>query len=226
LTAEQKADPLAAIIDTATGVLTHAGLIEGWPPFDVKAYRKAQNRIEPTFEVPQTTISPVMRRFLFHIGYSARPGHIYAAGSYVGFGFAWLIAGRAALPGAFTARGTDIDADATRTAARNLAHLQAAGVTLATSDAREDLRHGGPAIDLMFIDVDEADGRKAVYTEIARVARARLGRGALILAHDPLIPLFAEDFARYHGFLSDDPGFGPTLTLPLDECGLDVTRAL
>ncbi|WP_425101842.1 class I SAM-dependent methyltransferase [Tropicibacter sp. S64] len=224
MTAEQQSDPLAAIVDTAAALLSHAGLADGWPPFDVGAYRTAQRRIEPTFEVPQTTISPVMRRMLFHIGYSAVPRHIYAAGSYVGFAFAWLVAGRDARPGAFTARGTDIDARATQIATRNLAHLRPGGVTLATCDAREDLRHDGPPIDLLFIDVDEPDGRKDAYTEIARIARGRLAPGALVLAHDPLVPLFARDFARYHAFLSDDPGFGPTVTLPLDDCGLDVTR--
>lgn len=220
-----QSDALAAIVDATTGLLTDAGLVIDWPPFDAKAYRDAQRKIEPNFEVPQTTISPLMRRILFHIGYCAQPSHIYAAGSYVGFAFAWLITGRAAQPAAFTARGTDIDARATQTAIRNLAHLQNDSIALATCDAREDLQHDGPAIDLMLIDVDEPDGRKAAYTEIAQIARGRLSPGALVLAHDPLVPLFSEDFARYHDFLNDDPIFGPTLTLPLDECGLDVTRA-
>jgi predicted O-methyltransferase YrrM len=224
MSAGQDNAPLAAIVDTAAGLLARAGVARGWPGFDAEAYRSAQRRIEPTFEIPQTTISPVMRRFLFHIGFGARPNHIYAAGSYVGFAFAWLIAGRAARSGAFTARGADIDPNATRTAVRNLAHLETDGVALVSRDARDDLREQGAPIDLLFIDVDDPDERKAAYTEIVRIARPRLAPGALVLAHDPLVPLFAEDFSRYRGFLSADPGFGPTLTLPLDECGLDVTR--
>lgn len=226
MNAGQTGDPFCAIIDATSKLMTQTGLASGWPPFDSAAYSSAQRRIEQTFEVPQTTISPVMRRLLFHIGFCAQPRHIYAAGSYVGFAFAWLIAGRAGQSGTFSARGTDIDAQATQIATRNLAHLQSKNVTLSTCDARVDLRQKGPPIDILFIDVDETDRRKAAYTEIAQIAQNRLSSGALLLAHDSLVPLFADDFTRYRDFLNNNPSFGPTLSLPLDECGLDVTRML
>jgi len=225
MTVDAATDADAAIVDMALDVMKNAGVLAARAArFNPALFRVAQQRIEPNFTVPQTTISPVMRRFLFQIGYAAGPGHIYAAGSYVGFAFAWLVAGRAAVDAAFTARGVDIDQEATAIAARNLQHLDgSANIGVSVADALQDLQAPGPAIDLLFIDVDCPDRRKAAYAELAAIAAPRLSAGALVLAHDPLVPAFAEDFRRYFDWLDQSPAFGPTCTLPLDTCGISVT---
>lgn len=227
MTTGQESVRIAAIIDTACRALIAAGILPNqFPGFDPILFRAAQQQIEPNFVVPQTTISPVMRRFLFHLAFGARPGHIYVAGSYVGFAFAWMIAGRKARDSNFTGRGVDIDAVATQTAQSNLSHMECTGqVSVDVADALEDLRKSGPAADMLFIDIDSTDGRKAAYRDILEAAKPRLRSGALILAHDPLVPIFASDFQRYLDWIEADPGFGATSTLPLDDCGISITVA-
>lgn len=228
MTAGHETDFATEIVDMACGALAAARILPAcFPGFDPGLFRAAQRRIEPNFVVPATTISPAMRRFLFHLAFGSRPGHIYAAGSYVGFAFAWLIAGRDARDSDFSGRGVDIDAEATQIARRNISHLDCrADVDLAVADALEDLRSAGPATDMLFIDIDSKDGRKSAYSDILEAAMPRLSRGALILAHDPLVPVFAEDFKRYFDWIEGHPAFGPTSILPLDACGISVTVAL
>lgn len=227
MTAGNETELVATIVDTACGALVADGILpEDFPGFDPRLFAAAQKRIESNFIVLQTTISAIMRRFLFHLAFGARPSHIYAAGSYVGFAFAWMVAGRQAQGGNFTGRGVDIDAVATQTARRNLSHLACgAQVSVEVADALMDLDAGGPVMDMLFIDIDSPDGRKAAYRDILEAAIPRLCQGALILAHDALVPIFADDFRRYFDWIKAEPCFGATSILPLDECGIAVTVA-
>jgi predicted O-methyltransferase YrrM len=227
VTAGSETELVATIIDTACGALVADGILpEGFPGFDPSLFAAAQKCIESNFIVPQTTISSIMRRFLFHLAFGARPSHIYAAGSYVGFAFAWMVAGRQAHGTNFIGRGVDIDAVATQTARRNLSHLACGSqVGVEVTDALEDLQRAGPVMDMLFIDIDSPDGRKAAYRDIIEAARPRLGPGALVLAHDALVPIFADDFRRYFDWIEAASSFGATSILPLDECGIAVTVA-
>jgi predicted O-methyltransferase YrrM len=192
---------------------------------DAERYAAARNAIEGGFEVPATTITPLMRRFLFLVAATAGPERLYGAGTYVGFAFAWLCAGRACRAGAFHAEAVDIDPEATALAARNAAGLPAGmRPTARTADAPADLAACDEPIDLLFIDVDSPDGRKALYTDILAAARPRLRPGAMILAHDPVVALFAEDFARYHAAVEAAPELRGPLVMPLDECGISLAR--
>ncbi|MFD0388630.1 hypothetical protein ACFQ4K_13800 [Tistrella bauzanensis] len=97
---------VAAIIDQATAILAGGGLLDGRAPrFDPAGYRHATLAVEQRFQVPETTISPVMRRFLWQLARISRPTRIYGAGTYAGFGFAFLVAGRATVDDEFQAWG-------------------------------------------------------------------------------------------------------------------------
>lgn len=195
------------------------------PALDTARYAAARTAIEGGFEVPSTTISGLMRRFLFLAAATLAPARLYGAGTYVGFAFAWLCAGRACRPGGFEATAVDVDPAATAVAARNVAGLPPAmRPTVRTADALADLEAGDAPIDLLFIDVDSPDGRKALYVDILAAARPRLRPGALVLAHDPLVTLFAEDFARFHAAVEAAPELRGPLVLPLDDCGISLAR--
>ena len=216
---------ICQIMETATAILANEGMIAQPVPFSVKSFRRAQTKIESKdFVVPQTTISSVMRRFLFHAAYTAQPDMIYGAGTYVGFAFAWLIAGRRARPGGFRALGVDCDAAANAVARQNLCLSDLGGyATLRSDDAVMDLAQGSDPIDLLFIDVDAPHERKALYLDILLAAEPRLKPGALVLAHDPLIPMFEEDFAPFFSHLNGSRQYHSTVVLPLDACGISVS---
>ncbi|QND45960.1 hypothetical protein HB780_09615 (plasmid) [Rhizobium lusitanum] len=216
---------VGVIIDASFAVLTSCGILKGpVSSFEPDLYERAQGRIEPHFEVPQTTISPLMRRFLFHFAHVTRPQFIYGAGTYVGFAFAWLISGRQARDGDFNARGVDCDEAATIIARRNMLRLEATGaLDIRIADALIDLKARRDPIDLLFIDVDAADTRKSLYTDILECAKPLLKSGALILAHDPLVPAFRNDFERFFAYIEEQDCFGPNCVLPLDDCGISAT---
>ena len=65
---------------------------------------------------------------------------------------------------------------------------------------------------------------KSGYAEVLEAARPKLTPGALVVAHDACVPLFAPDFERFHDVIKHDSGLlGPQI-LPLDECGVSVSR--
>jgi predicted O-methyltransferase YrrM len=216
---------VGAIVDASFAILASCGIFkEPVPPFEPDLYEAAQGRIEPHFEVPQTTISPLMRRFLFHVARVATPQFIYGAGTYVGFAFAWLISGRQARDGDFNARGVDCDEAATVIARRNMLQLETTGtLDLRVADALIELESRRDPIDLLFIDVDAVDTRKSMYTDILERAKPHLRPGALVLAHDPLVPAFKNDFQRFFAYIEEQDCFGPNCVLPLDDCGISVT---
>ncbi|MBY5345161.1 class I SAM-dependent methyltransferase [Rhizobium leguminosarum] len=216
---------VGAIVDASFAILTSCGILKRpVPSFEPSLYEAAQGRIEPHFEVPQTTISPLMRRFLFHFARATQPQFIYGAGTYVGFAFAWLISGRQVGDGDFNARGVDCDSAATIIARRNMTWLETIGtLDLPVADALIDLESSSDPIDLLFIDVDAVDTRKSLYTDILECAKPHLRSGALILAHDPLVAAFRNDFERFFAYIEHQDCFGPNCILPLDDCGISVT---
>ncbi|WP_372017772.1 class I SAM-dependent methyltransferase [Tistrella mobilis] len=218
---------VAALIDHAGAILVAGGLLDQAAPFDEAAYQVAVAPVETGFVVPATTISGLMRRFLFHVAAQSGAAAIYGAGTHVGFAFAFLALGRAQRPGRFQASAIDIDPAATRIAADN-ARLLPPDLPLVcrTADAVADLAADTAPIGLLFIDVDDPETRKGLYPAVLAAARPRLQPGALILAHDPLVPQFAQDFAAYHGQLRGDAGILGPVVLPLDECGLSVARVV
>jgi predicted O-methyltransferase YrrM len=225
MTAQSYDDLARKIVDTSYDLLVHNALVpETGCGFAVSRFREAQARIEPNFQVPQTTVSPIMRRFLFHIANRMQPDMIYGAGTYVGFALAWLVAGRKAQPGFFRADGVDCDAAATVIARRNMAFIADGDeISLRAEDALQDITRSDTPIDMLFIDIDTPDSRKSLYLDILLAAEPRLLPGALVLAHDPLVPLFADDLAPFFKHMNDSNRYRDTIILPLDECGLSIS---
>lgn len=191
-----------------------------WP-----AYESATEVIS-CFEVPQSTISPAMRRLLFSLAYVTRPTVVVGAGTYVGFAFSWLLAGAAPHRSLLAAHALDIDPEASSIARRNLARLAIDFVSVEVADAVAWLTANTAPISLLFIDIDSPDRRKAGYLDVLRAAQSSLASGAIVLAHDPCVARFAADFHTYHEYIRASELFRDPVILPIDECGLSVTRFL
>jgi len=218
-----------AIVSYAFEILKCAGLLD--TQMNASTWRhflEAERLIEKHFEVPWTTITPLMRRFLFALSASTRPRRIVGAGTYAGFAFAWIACGAAVGEGPeklLEAVGLDIDPDATTLARANSAHLGLNDVLrFETADAAGWLRNLREPIDLLYIDIDEPDGRKRGYLDVLRAAQPHLAPGAFVMAHDPCVPLFADDFADFHSMIERDSCFIGPQVLPLDECGVSLSR--
>jgi predicted O-methyltransferase YrrM len=219
---------LEDVADFAVAILRTAGIIDpGAPQPDWIAFAQAQRRIE-SFEVPWTTITPLMRRFFYALSAAAQPERMIGAGTYAGFAFAWLVMGHAqggSLPRFVEAVGLDIEAEATALARRNAAALDlGARLRFEQAEAATWLRTCSTPISLLYIDIDAPGSRKSGYVEVLRAARRKLIPGALVVAHDACVPLFASDFDRFHEAIKDDSGLVGPQVLQLDECGVSVCR--
>jgi predicted O-methyltransferase YrrM len=220
---------LEDVADFAIQILSAAGIVDPQSPKpDWAAFRAAQTTIE-SFDVPWTTVTSVMRRFFYALSAAAQPERMIGAGTYVGFAFAWFAMAHAqteSKPSRLVeAVGLDIDGGATAFARRN-AMLLDLGTRLRFEQAEAItwLRACRSPISLLYIDIDAPDSRKSSYVDVLEAARPNLAPGALVVAHDACVPLFAADFARFHsGIERDRRMLGPQI-LPLDECGVSVSR--
>lgn len=216
------------VADFALKILKTAGIIDpGAPEPDWAAFAQAQRRIE-SFEVPWTTITPLMRRFFYALSAAARPERMVGAGTYAGFAFAWFVMGHSRgqrrLP-LVEAVGLDIEAEATALARRNATALDlGARLRFEQAEAATWLRACPTPISLLYIDIDAPGSRKSGYADVLEAARLKLMPGALVVAHDACVPLFASDFDRFHDAIKNDSGLLGPQVLPLDECGVSVCR--
>jgi predicted O-methyltransferase YrrM len=219
---------LEEVASFAIEILRSEGIVEpDAPEPDWDAFAGAERIIE-RFDVPWTTITPVMRRFAYALSAAARPERIVGAGTFVGFAFAWFVMGQARghdYPALVEAVGLDIEEKATTLARRNAAGLHLGSrLRFEQVEAASWLRATRNSISLLYLDIDAPGSRKSGYVDVLQAARPRLAHGALIVAHDACVPLFASDFERFHGAMKHDPGLIGPVVLPLDECGVSVTR--
>lgn len=217
------------VVDDIVEWLRRKGAVASALPTPWDSFLRLSALVHEGFEIPSTTITPVLRRLLFAIGLAAAPQNVVGVGTYVGYAFAWLLRDRSdpgSSPFIGTALGIDVDLHANQVARRNCA-LLGHGARLRFADADGTVADAYPAetIDLLYLDLDDPGERKAGYVRALDAACGRLGTGALILAHDPCVPKFAKGFAAYHEFVRASSRLRGPWILPVDECGISIATA-
>jgi predicted O-methyltransferase YrrM len=217
------------LVDEIVALLGRQGVVASAAPAPWDSFEALSARVHERFEIPSTTVTPVMRRLLFALGVAARPRHVVGAGTYVGYAFAWLLGARTgddARLSPESALGIDIDARANRIARRNGAHLgHGDRLWFATKDATVAASYPHTPIDLLYLDIDDAHEGKRGYARALEAAADRLAPGALVVAHDPCVPRFAEDFAVYDCAIRASRRLRGPWVLPVDRCGLSIAVA-
>jgi predicted O-methyltransferase YrrM len=209
---------------TTRGVLPAAPT--GETAFPAAAFHAFRARVHAAFEVPYTSVTPMLARFLFGVALRRRPRNVWGLGTFAGNAVVWLsahhVTGRT--PGTTTA--VDVAPEATALADANFARLGASSVHTRTADALACVPETAD-VDLLFIDVDDPVTRKAGYADCLRHYADHLAPGALVIAHDACEETFAADLRDYRAALGADPRIAGTVTIPLDPYGVEVswTRA-
>lgn len=224
--------PSAAADEFATLVLRRsiaAGLLPDRPVPDWERFRSLRARVRATFVVPETSITPLMARVLYGIAHLAQPRRILGIGTSCGNALVWL-AGPGFGPGGsyrgMRAVGMDTDATSTEVARTNFSRLgMDPGLELACMDGHlaADLA-AGEAFDLLLLDADDPVRRKDVYLSLLDALYPCLAPGAIVVAHDICVPRFAEQLGRYLQAVADRDRFAGSLSLPVDACGLALSR--
>lgn len=209
------ADSCLEVVRAVTG---KCGGVVDWGMFS-EAWRK----VHSTFEVPATCYTPTMTRFLFGIGAAFQPKRISIAGSYVGYGTAWLALGAAMHnAGDIIVMGYDTDSSANEVARRNFKGLHhRVKASFETKDARA-LASDGP-IDALVLDVDDPLSGKSLYSDLIRIAVPHLSHLAIVAAHDACEPKFAMDFIEFERVVRRIPTLKGPYVLPIDQYGISIS---
>jgi predicted O-methyltransferase YrrM len=214
------------VVEHALRLLVDAGALARAPEVPWASFYRLSALVHDGYEIPSTTITPIMRRLLFAIGVAATPANVVGAGTFVGYSFSWLIRDRAdpaAAPFVRQATGIDVDRTAIRLARRNCRRLNhGRRLRFICSDARDAIRRWSDPIDLLYLDVDDPTSRKQGYVEVLQSAIDRLRPGCWVLAHDPCVEKFCADFVGYHAYVRESGRFGGPWVLNVDPCGLSI----
>ena len=213
-THEQQVNDLVA--DGMLDALVARGFLDGHRRDDWAAFRALQMQVYATFEVPVSSITTRMARLLFAISRARQPKTIVGAGSAWGNALVWLAGGA---PQADCV-GIDIDPDASAVAERNFAAI-GRPVTILVEDAR-DVAGRLASVDLLLLDADDPETGKGILVPILESLSPVLSRGSLVLAHDSVLPTFADDFVAYREAVAARAA-QRTMNVPIDRCGLEVT---
>ncbi|MEU1272695.1 class I SAM-dependent methyltransferase [Streptomyces sp. NPDC005799] len=207
----------------AAGVLEAEAPAVSWPEFH--AFRA---RLTSSFEVPTTTLTPLAARVLYGLAAAHRPATVATLGCFAGNLMAW-VSGPGFGPGSrYPGRrslGLDVAAEPVALAAANLRRAGfTPGVEAVLGDAFDAAAHSADDTwDLLLIDIDVPGARKSGYARLLERWLPHLAPGALVIAHDVCHPVFAWDLRDYAAF-AKDRGALATTTLPVDDCGLEVSR--
>jgi predicted O-methyltransferase YrrM len=191
-------------------------------------YHQLRERLYATFNVPATTLTPIAARVLFGLAALYRPRRVAVCGCYAGNLMAW-VAGPGFGPFSryhgYRAVGIDVDPEAITLASTNFAQAGfCAATTTAVGDAFDTGQYaeGGPW-DLLLVDIDVPGARKSGYARLVEAWLPLLSADALVIAHDIAHPVFSWDLRTYPDFVLAH-GAVDSATLPIDACGLEVTR--
>ncbi|USQ84482.1 class I SAM-dependent methyltransferase [Streptomyces phaeoluteigriseus] len=191
-------------------------------------YHAFRARLISSFQVPTTTLTPLAARVLYGLAAAHQPATVATLGCFAGNLMAWVsgpgFGPRPLYPGR-RSLGLDVDAAPVALASDNLRRAGfAPGAEAVVGDAFEAAGHsaGGPW-DLLLIDIDVPGSRKSGYARLLERWLPHLAPGALVVAHDVCHPVFAWDLRDYPAFATEH-GAVATTTLPVDACGLEVSR--
>jgi predicted O-methyltransferase YrrM len=194
---------------------------------DWERYAAFRAGVRDVFDVPQTSVTPLMARVLYGIAAMAQPRRILGIGTYAGNMLVWLAGagfGTDPLYQGVLAVGVDVDQAATVLATRNFAAIGGdTRVQLRCEDGHDSPRALGQVWDLVLLDADDPVSRKRVYLSLLDAIYPWLAPGGLVLAHDICVPLFRDDLAAYQAAVRDRARFARSLSLEIDDCGLEVS---
>lgn len=215
-----EAGKLEQVVDAVVARMIAQGLNVASDKVEWELYESFASNIHRSFEIPSTTITPIMRRLLFALGSLARPRTVLSLGSYVGYCTVWL-AGKSSAPRQVKLMGVDIDRKSCALFDENFSRLAAPDLTAISmcEKAEKVVERLGAAADVIFIDVDDPVSGKSDYPNLFEVAARTAQPHALILMHDSAVPKFRDVFDEVRRLSRSIPS-AFNADLPIDDCGV------
>lgn len=193
--------------------------------YDSNKFYELYEVLKQSFVIPKTSITKIMSRLLFSVGYSKKPKVMVGAGTYTGHALAWL-SGYYILGDSHDSvkiYGLDISDEATKIAKKNFSMLNAKNVNLLAVDAIEWFEDTLDFVDLLYIDIDTKDDGKKKYVDLLNAAYPKMQSGSLIVAHDINEEKFKEDMIPFIEEILDRTKFKSSINLNVDPYGLSIS---
>ena len=225
---DHNADEWAGV-DTILARLRSDGVVADEADYARDCFDALRREVKATFEVPDTTISPVMERLLYMLACVRRPRRILALGICCGNTLVWNVGPTCGSGNVFHAErclGVDIKTDAITLARKNFAKLSnAEHVELLAEDGLDTCRRIAPGIDYLYLDADDKMHGKGLYLLMLDAIYPKLADDAWVLAHDTRCPRagLPEQFKEYLTFVRDPANFRQSISFDVDEYGLELS---
>jgi predicted O-methyltransferase YrrM len=217
----------AEIVRSVLAWLQQKGLAPASAAFDKGGFDELRQQVKEKFVTPGSSVTPVMERLLYMLSSLKKPRRVVGIGTYYGNAFVWS-SGSSCGPGqiyqAQRVYGVDIDPGATEGARENfkkLAHTDHVQF-IAEDGLKTAERLPGP-FDYVFLDVGGPGLGKSLYLELLRKLYDKIEPGGWVLAHDTVVPPFAEQLAEYLAFVRDKKNFRESISFDVDPFGLELS---
>lgn len=207
--------------------LSGAGVVPKDATYDEGAFAALRRAVKDSFDVPGSSITPVMARLLYALSSVQKPQRAIGLGTYCGYALVWAV-GASCGPGrvydAEKVYGIDVDAAATERARANLGRLAHTGhVELLAEDGLEVVERLTGPFDYVYLDVEGKDLGKGLYLALLERLYEKIEVGGWVLAHDTMVPPFAAQLEEYLALVRNEDKFRESISFDVDPFGLELS---
>ena len=215
------------IVSSVVDWLKQSGIVEKEATYDESAFEVFRRDVKKDFSMPGTSVTPVMERLLYMLSSVKKPRRVIGIGTYYGNAFVWSVGaacGRGKVYEAEKVYGIDIDTEATEGAKKNFDRLAGTDhFELLAEDGLEAVdRLEGP-FDYVYLDVDSKELGKGLYIELIKKVYGKIETGGWVLAHDIVVPPFADQLEPYLAFVRDGAKFSESILFDVDAYGIELS---
>lgn len=218
--------------DLALTALYNTDILKNQPDVDYTKFDALRSAVKAHFEITWTSIRPPMERLLYSIGAVNKPKNIVAIGIFCGNTLIWNT-GSAVGPGkCFDSDhivGVEIEKEPCDLAGRNLEKIGVRElVDLRCEDGHKTIESINYPIDLLYLDAfgtlpGGTEVTKLIYLSLLEKAYDKLSKGAVVVAHDTIIPTFLKQAQAYLDFVRDPNHFTTSASIVPDDQGVEIS---
>ncbi|MCU0287604.1 MAG: class I SAM-dependent methyltransferase [Acidobacteria bacterium] len=215
------------IVDSALDLLKETGVVSADASYSREAFINLREQIQVAFNLPSTTLSPVMERLLYMLSAVRKPACIIGLGIYYGYTLAWIAGDSCGKGKVYEARkihAIDIDPGAVENAKTNFSKIpDTQHLDYIIEDGLIAAGRFTGSFDCLYLDVDSKEFGKGLYLELMKKFYPKLKTGGWVIAHDTIHPLFSNQLKKYLDFVRNKNYFSQSISFPVDLCGLELS---
>lgn len=219
-----------AEVETVRSILAwlkREGIVPQGATYDEQAFDAFGREVTEAFAMPGSSITPVMERLLYALSWLKRPQRAIGLGTYCGYALVWVVGsscGQGRLYEAERVVGIDIDQRFTERARGNLGRLvHTDHIELRAEDGMTAVERMEGPFDYVYLDVESKALGKGLYLDLLKGLYAKIEGGGWVLAHDTVVPPFADELQAYLAYVRDGNRFRESISFDVDPFGLELS---